>query len=268
MDQTGAEAMNTTTYTAVNRPHPTSPVAVRDAINNVPRKPPAGQDALAFLSEAERLSLLQRSAVQDVVRREVVFHQGDPGSSVILVSAGYIKLSTPLEGREVVLDIVGPGSCFGEMAVLNKWPRETDATALSRCRLVAIDGRHYRQAVERKPEGLLAAMRLVSERLQRTTERMVDAVALTAPARLAKTLIHLARLRSTSLHHGDSAPLRLSQSELGSMTGLTRESVNKHLSVWRDAGWVLLSGGSVTVIDVAALSNLLSETSGLPGPLG
>jgi hypothetical protein len=43
------------------------------------------------------------------------------------------------------------------------------------------------------------------------------------------------------------------------MTGLTRESINKHLSTWRDAGWVALSGRSLTVRDVGALQALLSD---------
>ena len=99
-------------------------------------------------------------------------------------------------------------------------------------------------------------MRLVSERLQRMTEQMVDALALSAQARLAKAIMLLARLRSSSPEHRGKVQLTLSQTELGAMTGLTRESVNKHLGVWREAGWILLSDRSVTLIDVSALSDI------------
>ncbi len=43
------------------------------------------------------------------------------------------------------------------------------------------------------------------------------------------------------------------------MTGMTRESVNKHLGIWRDAGWILFSGGSVTLINAGALADLLRD---------
>jgi CRP-like cAMP-binding protein len=201
------------------------------------------------------------SSVQTLSRREVIFRHGDPGTTVILVLEGYVKLFTLTEGREVVLDIVGPGTCLGKVSVLNKWPRSANATTLSPCRLMSIDGRQFRQAIEHRPEGLMAIMRMVSEGLQRRTERMVDTVALSAPARLAKTLLQLARLQSSSLHQANNVPLHLSQSELGSLTSLTRESVNKHLSTWRDAGWILLTGGSVMLRDVPALSRLLLDTS-------
>ena len=77
-------------------------------------------------------------------------------------------------------------------------------------------------------------MRLVSERLQRATSQVADALALSASARLAKALLHLASVRR-SCGHGDTGPLHLSQAELGAMAGLTRESVNKILGSWREA---------------------------------
>ena len=46
---------------------------------------------------------------------------------------------------------------------------------------------------------------------------------------------------------------RLSQRELGAMTGLIRESINKHLKAWRSAGWLTLAGGTVTLREVATM---------------
>ncbi len=249
------------TYAAVSRLPSTPSFAARGiGAGAAPCKLIADHSVLGSLPEEDRLSLAQWSTIRVLRRRETIFRCGDPGRTVILVLEGYVKLCTALvDGREVVLEIVGPGGCFGELAVLNKWPREADAMTLSRCRLLAIDGRQFTQVIERRPEGMLAVTRMVSERLQRAMEQVVDALVLPAPARLAKALILLAKLRSSGLHHGDHIPLRLSQSELGSMTGLTRESVNKHLGAWRDAGWILLASGSVTLLDIAALSDVLHE---------
>ena len=65
--------------------------------------------------------------------RESIYRQSDKGRTVIAVLDGYVKLSsTTAAGREVVLEIIRPGMSFGELAAINNWPRETDATALSR----------------------------------------------------------------------------------------------------------------------------------------
>jgi CRP-like cAMP-binding protein len=222
-----------------------------------PRGLIASHGMLGMLPEHDLAELMHRSTIRNLRRRAVVFRQGDPGITVNLVLLGYVKLSkTLVDGRDVVLEIVGPGEAFGEVAVLNKWAHEADARALSDCRLLSIDGRDFRRTFDSRPECFLTIMRLVSERLQRMTEQMVDALALSAQARLAKAIMLLARLRSSSPEHRGKVQLTLSQTELGAMTGLTRESVNKHLGVWREAGWILLSDRSVTLIDVSALSDI------------
>ena len=75
--------------------------------------------------------------------------------------------------------------------------------------------------------------------------------------------MRLAKLHSERVEDGVQIGFRLSQRELGAMTGLIRESINKHLKAWRAAGWVELSGGSVTLRDVRALQDYVrdNETS-------
>jgi CRP/FNR family transcriptional regulator, cyclic AMP receptor protein len=229
-------------------------------VDDVANKLLAGQSAFGRLPERDLLELVQRSTVRTLREREYVFRRGDPGRTVYAVLAGYVKLSSlTAGGREVVLEIVRPGGCFGELAVLNGTPRAADATAISRCRLLAVDGRQFTQVMGRSLEGLQAMVKLISRRLRATTQRVLDSVALPATARLAKALLHLAELQCTTVRDGARIDLPMSQSELGGMTGLTRESVNKALAVLRDAGWISQSGDSVTLLDIAALDSVAGE---------
>jgi CRP-like cAMP-binding protein len=248
--------------------------AVAPAVRSVPDKgahPVGGDQALLRLarqsgilgcvSETDLVPLLRHAGLRHLRARDVLFTLGESGSSVVLVLEGYMKLSsvTPC-GREIVLEIAGPGRVFGELAVLNDWPRAADATALTACRVLSVDGRQLMAAMMRSPEALLATTRMLSQRLRSTTEQIIDSVTLPAPARLAKALLHLAALHS----HPDTdgalhIDFEMSQRELGGMTDLTRESINKHLSAWRDAGWVRLAGKTVTLTDVGALQKLLGE---------
>ena len=90
----------------------------------------------AVLEQLGRHPLLQRLAADDLkalvgnatVRvldeRAVVFAQGDDGRSVLVLVHGYVKLSAvTASGREVVLDVVGPGDVFGELGVLTEQGR-------------------------------------------------------------------------------------------------------------------------------------------------
>jgi CRP-like cAMP-binding protein len=212
------------------------------------------QSILGFLPERDRLALLRQSSTRSYPKNRALFRTGDQGRCVVLVLQGYVKLSTVApNGREVVLEIAGPGSIFGELAVLNGSPRQADATTLTSCRVMAIDGGLFRRALAATPEAMFATIRLLSDRLSATTAREMDTVSLPAPVRLAKALLRLANLHSEHVGEGVQLGFRLSQRELGAMTGLIRESINKHLKAWRAAGWVELSGGNVTLRDVRAL---------------
>jgi CRP-like cAMP-binding protein len=102
-------------------------------------------------------------------------------------------------------------------------------------------------------------MRLLADRLSAITAREMDWVSLPAPVRLAKALLRLAKLHSARVEDGVQIGFRLSQRELGAMTGLIRESINKHLKAWRAAGWVELCGGGVTLRDVRALQDYVRD---------
>jgi CRP/FNR family transcriptional regulator, cyclic AMP receptor protein len=216
------------------------------------------QSILGSLAEQDLLALVRQTPVRALPKNRVLFRNGDEGRSVVLILQGYIKLSTmAANGREVVLEIAGPGTIFGELAVLNGSPRRADATTLTACSVLAIDGTLFRRLVGRTPEAMFAAIRLLSDRLSAVTEQGMDAVSLPAPVRLAKALLHLAGLHSQRVDDCVHIGFKLSQRELGAMTGLIRESINKHLNAWRAAGWIELAGGSVTLCDVCALQDFV-----------
>lgn len=220
-----------------------------------------GRHALLRQFGQEELSgLVRRASLQNLAVRETVFSQGDQGASVLIVLKGFIKLSAvTMAGREVVLDVIGPGDVFGELAVLNDQPRAATAMTLAPTRLLAIDGRSFIQTLSHSPAAMLGVIRLLSRRLSRTTAQMTDVLELPAPARLAKAVLELAALHSQPVSDGLRISLPLSQRELGGMTGLIRESINKHLGQWRDTGWLSLTERSITLHNVPALRGLLRE---------
>jgi CRP-like cAMP-binding protein len=238
------------------RPAGSAPTRDADATLKVLK----AQSILRFLTEHDLLTLMRQSPVRALPKNRVLFRSGDEGRTVVLVLQGYVKLSTmAAQGREVVLEIAGPGTIFGELAVLNGMPRRADATSLTACRVLAIDGGLFRRAVASSPDAMFAAIRLLSERLFAVTAQGTDAVSLPAPVRLAKALLHLARLHSRRANDGVHIGFRLSQRELGAMTGLIRESINKHLKAWRAAGWIELASGSVTLRNVQALQDYVHD---------
>jgi CRP/FNR family transcriptional regulator, cyclic AMP receptor protein len=215
---------------------------------------------LRRLAPEDLTSLVSNATVLVLAERETLFAQGDAGRSVLVVAHGYVKLAAlTASGREVVFDVVGPGDVFGELAVLTEQSRAATATALAPSSLLSIDGQAFIAALARSPDAMFWIIRLLGRRLARATEQMTDGLELPAPARLAKALLELAALHSRPAADGLRISLSLSQRELGGMTGLIRESINKHLGLWREAGWLSQTGRTITLHDIAALHALLRQ---------
>ncbi len=188
---------------------------------------------------------------------EIVFSQGDPGDALFAVVTGRIRISAgAADGREIFLNIMEPGDTFGEIALLDGGTRTASATAVVASELVSIRREHFVALLEREPPVALELLRLCGERLRWTSGLVEDAALLDASARLAKRLLSLGQL------HGEKSAvgmaLRISQEELASFLGVSRQVVNQHLQDWKGRGWVDLGRGIITVRDEDALRKAAS----------
>lgn len=188
-------------------------------------------------------------------RGAVVFMRGDPGDSLYGVVTGRVRISASAPGgKEVFLNIMEPGDAFGEIALLDGQPRTAAATTVSPTELIVIQREQFLALVEREPKLAVHLIELLCKRVRWTSEQMEDSSLLSAPARLAKRLLSLAKSHGRATSAG--AQLRISQEELAQFLGLSRQIVNKHLQGWKRKNWISLGRGSVVVANERALRTL------------
>ena len=229
-------------------------------------------DVLSRLAQNPILRPLGRGALEALLAysqprmlraRARLFAAGDEGAALYLVLSGWIKLARPgSTGRDIVLELAGPGCLFGEVAVLCGTVRAADATALGPARVLSIDGRATLAALRANPDALFALVRLFGERLARTTAQMEDGQ-IPAEPRLARMLLRIAALDPRPAGNSLIIDLGLSQGDLASMTGLARESINKMLGTWREEGWISLEGKTLTLADLPALRGIAELDTGV-----
>lgn len=175
-------------------------------------------------------------------RGQVVFHQGDPGTSLYIIERGLVKIGlVSPEGREVILALLGPGDFFGELALLDGEPRSADAVAREPTALLVLRRDDVLAFLERHPPAAAQLLKALSQRLRRTDQLVQDAAFLDVPGRLARALLYLAESEV-----GRTVPF--TQTELASMVGATRESVNKWLRFYQQRGFVRSEAGRLTVL--------------------
>jgi len=161
------------------------------------------------------------------------------------------------EGKEIVFNIMNPGDCFGEIALLDGEERSADAIAMSDCELLVLNRRDFMPILEKRADICMILLRTLCQRLRQTSEQVEDVLFRHLESRVAKALLHLAE--SAGLHRVQSlaVDLHLSQRELGSIAGGSRESVNKILQSWHKAGWIDLGKGTIVIRDLAAIERLV-----------
>jgi CRP-like cAMP-binding protein len=207
------------------------------------------------VKQLEAVSLVARK--KTLQRREELFHKGDHGGEVYVVASGKLKaLTTSAEGDDVVFSILGPGEVFGEVALLGATPRTATVSAIEDCQLLAIDRRDFLSFLRTNPEVSVKLLSVLAMRLKRVSELVEDTLFLNLPLRLAKKLLSLSRAYGEEAAEGIRIDLRLSQEEWGDLVGTTRESINKLVRKWTEAGIVRIDDGYMVILNPVELEKL------------
>ncbi len=210
---------------------------------------------LSFCSQAELEDLLSRASVQPVKAGATILAQGEEGDSLVILLAGDARVCmVAANGREIVLDYVGPGAVLGEIALLDGEPRTASVNALGPVRLLRLSRPAFEAFIERHPRLAIRMMRVMARRLRQANDTIENDRAFASGPRLARYLKRLTDGDATKLRHD------LSQSELGNFVGISREHVNRQLAAWADAGVIALDQGRITVLDRRYLDEVAANS--------
>lgn len=99
---------------------------------------------------------------------ETIFRAFDMGAEMYVVLEGQIELT--IDGR--VVETLGPGEPFGEMALIDQAPRVATATAKTDCKLAVIPEKRFLFMVQTTPHFSLQIMRVMADRLRKMNARM------------------------------------------------------------------------------------------------
>ena len=211
---------------------------------------------LARLPDGDLSALASRGRVRSYRSGDAIFREGEPGDSLHMVIEGQVRIVVlSAVGEEVTVTYLGPGECVGDLALLDGRPRSASALASQATKTLVVTRGDFRRWLRERPQAAFALLETLSLRVRRTDEALADLALLDLPSRLAKRLLSLSGARQPA-KGGAPAKLRITQAEMASMMGVSRESVNKQLNAFAREGWVSLGRGSVTVKDAKALRDL------------
>jgi len=200
------------------------------------------------------------SELTSVIRRrsfrsgEVIFHRDDPGQVMYVIKEGKVKicLISP-DGQEISLVVFGKGDYFGEFALLDGLPRSADAIALERVECYTLQRSDFHKAIMKNPKIAIRVMEVLCERLRKTDQQVEDLIFLDVYGRVAKKLLELSDTHGKKVDDGIRIDVRLTQQDLASMVGASRESVNKVLGYFTDKHYISTDKHRITLHRISDL---------------
>ncbi len=207
-----------------------------------------------FVGMAEEIleKIVCYSRMRRMERGELLFNQTDPAEAVYIVHSGCIALflATP-DGKELVINEMDPGDCFGELSLITHQPRSTNAVAREPSLIITIPSDRFMELLKDEPELMKRILELTAQRLRISSERESALAFLDSSARVARVLLLLDH------QEGIEGVVTITQEVLAQHAGLARPTVTKILSQWRSAGWIETQRAKVIVLDRAALQRQL-----------
>jgi CRP/FNR family transcriptional regulator, cyclic AMP receptor protein len=180
--------------------------------------------------------------VAEFKKKETVFSQGDPGTNVLYIQKGGVRLSVVNEsGKEAVVAVLGPGDFFGEGCLAGQPLRIGTATAITPTTALVIEKNEMIRVLHAEHEFSDRFITFMLARNIRIEEDLVDQLFNSSEKRLARTLLLLAR------YGQEDAPQKvlpkISQEMLAEMVGTTRSRVNFFMNKFRKLGLIKYNGG-------------------------
>ena len=233
-------------------------LAIPKQNKNLQMKDPQFLADMALFKSLPPSQLVQIS--QDIMYRyfeqgEIIFREGDPGEVLYMVKSGQVRIYiNGLDGSETSVILFGrPGDIFGELAVIDGLPRSATAVAISPTTLYMIERQTFSQHMRHMPQLSFNFMYELTKKVRYNTKQMDSLTSLPVPQRLARKLMELAQNYGRVKEAGVYIDMALTQSQLASLIGATRESTNKGLREFRERDWILVENGHITILDPEAL---------------
>jgi CRP-like cAMP-binding protein len=183
-----------------------------------------------------------------------LFREGEASDRVFLIHSGRVKVVTvSAEGRELLLAVRGPGELIGEMSVLDGQPRSASAITLEPVEAFTVDAAGFTAFLEAAPATALSLLRVLTERLRDSDRALLQFSARDVSSRVAARLAALAMEHGEEVAGGTRITVPLTQAELASYTGASREAVSRALQQLREDGVVSTARRGIVVLDLDRL---------------
>jgi CRP/FNR family cyclic AMP-dependent transcriptional regulator len=195
--------------------------------------------------DAAELELLSSKAVtRQYARNTIIINEGDRSDSLYIIRSGSVKIFlSDADGREVILNIQGPGEYFGELALIDSGPRSASVMTQDKATLSLISKADFEDFMRQHPAATIKIMCGMVKRLRALTESVRSLALMDVYGRVAGLLLKLSK------PEGDMRVIRdpMTQQDIADRVGASREMVSRILKDLKSGGYIEIHDRHITI---------------------
>ena len=199
----------------------------------------------AFLKRVALFSGLTDSQIERLaagsVRRSfpkgrTIVAEGEPSQSLYILLSGRAKVQrSDTEGKEVILAVLGPGECFGEMSLIDDAPRSASVITIESCDFMSINKESFKSMLVSSPEICMRIMKGLVKRLREADKKIETLALLDVYGRVARVLLDF----SEQVGNDRIVKSKLPRQEIAKMIGASREMVSRVMKGLEVEGYIV-----------------------------
>lgn len=199
----------------------------------------------AFLKRVPLFSGLTDSQIERLaagsVRRSfpkgrTIVAEGEPSQSLYVLLSGRAKVQrSDTEGKEVILSVLGPGECFGEMSLIDDAPRSASVITIESCDFMSLNKESFKSMLTSSPEICMRIMKFLVRRLREADKKIETLALLDVYGRVARVLLDFSEL----VGNDRIVRSKLPRQEIAKMIGASREMVSRVMKGLEVEGYIV-----------------------------
>lgn len=180
---------------------------------------------------------------------QVLFHMGDDGGTLSIIERGRAKVTIPsTSGEEMILAILSAGDLLGELSLFDGKPRSATVQALEDMEVLCLHRDDFLALLSSRFTIVIRVLEVLARRIRDTDTMLAESHFLDITSRLAKKILVLGNMFGVREGNAVRIGVKMTQKDLASMIGATRESINKQFKVLRDQGIVRMENGYIEIL--------------------
>jgi CRP/FNR family cyclic AMP-dependent transcriptional regulator len=195
------------------------------------------------VSEADLRPLAERAVMRTFPKQAIIINEGDDGDSIFMIVSGRVKVYLSDEsGKELILSIKGPGQYFGELA-LDEKARSASVMTLEPSQFAVVPRAEFKTFVLKHAEVALRLFQNLARLARGMNDNVRSLAMMDVYGRVARMLLELAVEKDGKM----VIPERLTQRDIASRVGASREMINRILRDLTVGGYVSVDSGHITI---------------------